>query len=630
MIDIYDMLWAPRLVLREGASIVKNSIIKKDLRIVNLQMDDHEEEHLYPRPRLKRDSYLDLNGEWHFAPKACYDNTDSDDIVFSEIINVPYPIEAPLSGVSAQECDKTFAYRREFELPDGFNRGRIILHFGAVDQECRVYLNGKEILSHEGGYLPFECDITGDVNEDDINELTVIVRDELNPKFPYGKQTHTPEGMWYTQVSGIWQSVWLESTADKYIKKVTCRTPAGTLNDDSAVLHMNIEGNCDNYRLVIFKPSIEDNKYPIDGMLDADDPGYEVLTECTVKAGANLIKIDGPNLWTPDKPFIYRFMLKGDSDLVESYFTICAISIEEKKGLKRICLNHKPLFFHGVLDQGYYPDGIYTPGSDRYYEDDVRNMKELGFNVIRKHLKIEPERFYYDCDRLGMLVFQDMVNNGEYSFVKHTALPTFTGQWQDDRDFPVDKETKDAFVDNAIAAIRHLKGFNCIVYYSVFNEGWGQFDSVRVTDILRHLDPDKIFDTASGWFKQDDIEVDSDHFYFHKIKHHKWKRPVIISECGGYTMQVHEHSYSPDKQYGYGDCKSKEALTGRIFRLYDYEVIPNLKHGVCGCIYTQVSDVESECNGLYTYDRKVCKVDKDKMKELKLKLFKAYEFVTEE
>lgn len=630
MIDIYDMLWAPRLVLREGAAIVKNSIVKKDHKTVNLAMDDHDEEHLYPRPRMRRDSYICLNGEWAFCPSCPYEDDDISDINFDEIINIPYPIESPLSGVNAEECEKEFACMTEFILPKDFIKDRVILHFGAVDQECRAFVNGVQVGSHEGGYLPFDFDITDHIIPEETNELVVKIRDRLDNKFPYGKQTENPEGMWYTQVSGIWQTVWLESLPKRHINKLTCSVGAGGISDGNAVVHIDIDGTESDYRLRVYAPSIEDNKYPQDDAFSKKDEGRELLMECSLKKGTNLLRIEEVRLWTPDEPYLYRIELETPEDRIGSYFTLCASSIEEINGKERICLNHKPLFFHGVLDQGYFPDGIYTPSSDRYFEDDIRNMKELGFNVLRKHIKVEPERFYYDCDRLGMLVFQDMVNNGEYDFVKHTAMPTFTGQWKDDRKFEVPDDVRKCFIDNSKETIRHLKGFNCIVYYTVFNEGWGQFDSVKVTDILRHVDPNKIYDTASGWFKQDDMEVDSDHFYFHKIKHHKWKRPVIISECGGYTMKVDDHSYYPNKSYGYGSCRTKEALTMRIFKLYDYEVIPNLRHGVCGCIYTQLSDVESEYNGLYTYDRKICKVDKDKMKELAFKLKKAYEFITED
>ena len=624
------MLWAPRLVIREGAQIIKNSIIRKVPRTVNLIMDDHEEEHLYPRPKLIRDSYISLNGEWAFCPDCDYEDDDLSSIEFDQIINVPYPLESPLSGVGSAECGKSFAYMTEFFIPSGFVKDSLILHFQAVDQECRVYVNGKKVCVHEGGYLPFECDITDHINTDELNELIVKVRDELNPRFPYGKQTEKPEGMWYTQVSGIWQTVWMESLPGKHVKKVTCTASAEDIGKDSSTIKVFIDGSSDSYKMTIFEPGIEDDKYAGDDLSCIFHGGRKILKECVLKNGNNIISIDDARLWTPQEPYLYRFILETDEDRIGSYFTLCCASCENVNGRKRLCLNHKPVFFHGILDQGYFPDGIYTPGSDRYYEDDIRNMKGLGFNVLRKHIKVEAERFYYDCDRLGMLVFQDMVNNGEYDFVKHTAMPTFTGQWKDDRNIIVADDVKKGFIENALGTIRHLRGYNCIVYYTVFNEGWGQFDSVRVTDILRQEDPDKIYDTASGWFKQDDMEVDSDHFYFHKIKHHNWKRPVVISECGGYSMMVDNHSYYPEKSYGYGNCKTKEALTMRIFKLYDYEVIPNLRHGVCGCIYTQLSDVESEYNGLYTYDRKVCKVDMDKMKELKYKLDKAYEFITED
>ena len=630
MIDIYDMLWAPRLVLKEGASIIKNSIIRKDKRTVNLAMDDHEECHMYPRPRLRRDSFVSLNGEWAFCKGCPFEDDDLSNLIFDEIVNVPYPIESPLSGVNSDECDNEFAYMNEFVLYEDFIRDRVILHFGAIDQECRVYLNGIRVTSHEGGYIPFECDITDYLEPGNTNELIVKVRDTLNPKFPYGKQTNDPDGMWYTKVSGIWQSVWIESIPQKHVKRVTCSVKAESIKDGNATVNIDVEGSVQEYRLTVFTPSIENDKYPDDDIFTVGSDNDQVLMECRLKKGANLLNIEEAMLWTPDSPYLYRFRLETEEDRVESYFTLCAVSIDEIRGRKRICLNHKPVFFHGILDQGYFPDGIYTPGSDRYYEDDIRNMKELGFNVLRKHLKVEPERFYYDCDRLGMMVFQDMVNNGKYDFVSQTAMPTFTGQWKDDRKIKVPDDVKEAFIDNSINTIRHLKGFGCIIYYTVFNEGWGQFDSVHVTDILRHVDPGKIYDTASGWFKQDDMEVDSDHFYYHKIKHHRWKRPVIISECGGYTMKVLDHSYYPNMSYGYGNCKTKEALTMRIFRLYDYEVIPHVKHGVCGCVYTQLSDVESEYNGLYTYDRKVCKVDRRKMQELKFKLDKAYEFITDD
>ncbi|MCR5356722.1 MAG: glycoside hydrolase family 2 [Lachnospiraceae bacterium] len=628
MIDLYDALWAPRLIVNEAVGIIKNSIDHKVHRKVHLPMSRHAEEHLYPRPRLRRDSYICLNGEWDFAPKCPYGGEIRDDM-FTDTINVPYPVEAVLSGIDPYDVSTEFAYRTEFKITHDFAKGRLMLNFGAVDQECRVYVNGRLIGEHEGGYLPFSLDITDDIKCDEDNELVVMVRDELNIKYPYGKQTLKPEGMWYTPVSGIWQSVWLESVPQKHVDKIVCRLLEGKNNGN---VEVDISGTADKYGLTIYKPVIYNDAYPEDDMVTMKgSDGCEPLIELIINNGSNIIdlKDNTPVLWSPDTPYIYRIRVTTTDETVESYFTLRTVSIEDVKGKKRICLNHKPIFLHGVLDQGYFSDGLYTPVSDRYYEDDVRSMKDLGFNVLRKHIKVEPERFYYDCDRLGMLVFQDMVNNGEYSFAKHTAMPTFAGQWKDDRDIPVADDIKDFFIRHSIETVEHLKGFGCIIYFTVFNEGWGQFESVRVTGLLKEKDPEKIYDGASGWFKQESPEVDSDHFYYHKIKPHHWSGPVIISECGGFTRPVPDHSYCPDKAYGYGDCASEGALTERIFKMYDNEVMPNLIKGICGCIYTQLSDVETESNGLYTFDREVCKVDKARMKELAFKLNKAYEYVTE-
>ena len=633
MIDIYDSLWAPRLIIHEVSGLIKNLFDKREYKKVRLPMSVHEEEHLYPRPKLIRDSYFSLNGEWEFAPAFGYDPDNiSDSAMFTKTVRVPYPVESYLSGVSNEDVNEEFAYRKIFRLPEGFIKKKVFLHFGAVDQECKVYLNGKYVGNHEGGYLPFTFDVTGFLEKNGKdNELIVKVRDMLDHKYPYGKQTKEPDGMWYTRISGIWQTVWLESVQEHFVKKIICKMEGQKdhADDTSFDIDVFIEGMSDDYELTIYEPRIENKKYPENE--NRAIPGYEglnILKKYHVKNGSNIIKIDWPKLWSPEEPYIYRISVLTDEDLVGSYFTMRSISIKDINGKPRICLNNRPCFLHGILDQGYYSDGLYTPLSDRYYEDDIRNMKELGFNVIRKHLKIEPECFYYDCDRLGMLVFQDMVNNGKYSFIRQAALPTFAGQWKDDKDITVPEEIRGFFIRHSLETIRHLKGYECIICYTVFNEGWGQFDSIAVTKKLREEDPDKIYDSASGWFKQEKNDIDSDHFYYHKIKPHKWTRPVIISECGGFIRMIPDHSCCPDKTYGYGKCDSMGSLTDRIFRMYDEEVIPNMENGICGCIYTQLSDVETEVNGLYTYDRGVCKINKARMKELAFKLAKAYSYIT--
>ena len=659
MIDIYDALWAPRLFFSEAVKMFKNLTDRREHLKIKLPMTAHKEEHLYPRSRLRRDSFITLNGEWMFAPSLDFlddaPQSDLDKSAFTEKIRVPYPPEAELSGMHKGFDGAGFAYRRLFNAPQIKDNESLILNFGAVDQECRVFVNGRLAGLHEGGYLPFSFDITEFVEKEGPNEITVKVRDVLNRKYPYGKQTKKPDGMWYTPVSGIWQTVWLECVNKVHVESIVCsymdkehdsyradpEKDGINRSDEPANLKIDIKGTAQYYELTIFEPEIYDQEYPAENknwIIDTDTEdgkttskvntgNPKVLRSCILKNGVNFLKIDDPMFWSPETPYIYVVKIRGGEDIVTSYFTLRTVSIEEINGMQRICLNHKPLFLHGVLDQGYFSDGLFTPVSDRYYEDDIRGMKELGFNLLRKHIKIEPERFYYDCDRLGMLVFQDMVNNGEYSFLKHTMLPTFLGQWKDDTNIAVPDDVKEFFIRHSEDTVRYLKGFGCIIYYTVFNEGWGQFESLRVTKRLKEIDPDKIYDPASGWFKPHTTDVASDHFYYHKIRHHKWKGPVIISECGGFARLIKDHSYSPDKIYAYGYDKLNtcEALTDRIVRMYDEEVIPNLSKGICGSIYTQLSDVETEMNGLYTFDRAECKVDKIKMRELSERIGEQYE-----
>ncbi|MCR5420301.1 MAG: hypothetical protein K6E98_04795 [Lachnospiraceae bacterium] len=648
MIDIYDALWAPRLIVQEALNTIKNLFKKKNLSVNVLPMIKHKEEHLYPRPKLRRISYKSLNGVWDFAPYLSYDDTyepvlNNDPFKFK--INVPFPVEALLSGVCGDKYTE-FAYRKIFELKDLLSsddhllyENRLIIHFGAVDQSCRIYINNNYIGEHEGGYLPFYFDITDYIHKDSANEIIVKVKDDLNKKYPYGKQSDTPKGMWYTQVSGIWQSVWMEWVPKTHINSIICSLDTsdeieitskaysdnkdiGHLSSNNNSIKIEVKGTGVRYKLTIYEPHMENERYPADlpyVLIKQDNrKALKILREVWVENGTCYIKLSSIKLWSQSHPYIYRIKLETEdgSDVIESYFTLRKISINRINEQLKICLNDEPVFFHGILDQGYFSDGLYTPVSDRYFEDDIRNIKELGFNVIRKHIKVEIPAFYYDCDRLGIMVFQDMVNNGDYSFIRDTLLPTFVGQWKKDSSLKIPEEVKNFYINHCIDTINHLKGYGCIIYYTVFNEGWGQFDSEKLVKIFREIDGSKIYDGASGWFKQKEGMIDSDHFYYHKIKPHKWSKPVIISECGGYVYRIKEHSYCPDRYYGYGDTASLEGFTKRISELYEEEVIPNIKNGICGTVYTQICDVEYEINGLYTYDREICKVDKKKMKEI--------------
>ncbi|MCR5271558.1 MAG: hypothetical protein K6E13_01035 [Lachnospiraceae bacterium] len=621
--DIADFFWGPRLIISTALDNIKKIGKPVSTLRIHLPMDEFAPEHFYPRPQLVRDSFFSLDGEWDFAnigSGACPNE-------FDHKIVVPYPPQAKRSGIDFEILDK-FWYRKVFSLPEGFVKKRVILHFGAVDQMCECFINGHSAGIHIGGYLPFSFDITKYIVPGEPVTLTLHVKDTCDTRYPLGKQVKNPGGMWYANISGIWQSVWLESVEDTYVKDIKW-----SWNESDISFHIEgIEsGLLKIYKPIICRDSIEKETF-LPFYMSSFKSDNEPIYELTVKDSKAMLTLENPALWTPETPFIYAFSVENNKDKVYSYFSLRTVSIEKFNEKNRICINHKPLFMHCVLDQGYFSDGLFIPPSDRYYDKDILSMKELGFNALRKHIKLEPAYFYYSCDKLGMLVFQDMINNGIYNYFRETLLPTFFGQTQSDLHFNVPDDTKEFFIKHSIDMINYLKGFSSIIYYSVFNEGWGQFDSNKVTRILKDADPTRIYDSASGWFKQPNslintTDVHSDHFYFHKIKPKRGKRykPVVISECGGFTKHVEGHMYAPENLYGYGSYEDTEALTDRIVAMYDEEVVPNIKNGICSTVYTQVSDVDEEINGLYTYDRAICKVNKEKMVQLSQRLKTAFE-----
>ena len=339
---------------------------------------------VYPRPQMRRDSYINLNGEWAFGtlPKG-----------LDHIIRVPFCPESVLSGVNIHFPEgKGLNYRRYVTLPKDFCRGRLLLHIGAADQWARVYINGIFMGNHQS-VGSFTVDVTDRWREGE-NEITIYCQDDLKDKsYPYGKQTRNRGGMWYTPVSGIWQTVWLESVPESYIEK------------------LNIE-NRGNSVTISTVP-------PMDGTVTVKGLG-----EFPLKNGSVTITPDAPHWWSPEDPYLYDFTVETETDKVESYFAIRSLEIRKIGAYPRLCLNGKPYFFHGLLDQGYWPDGIYTPAAPECYAEDILAMKNLGFNTLRKHIKVEPEEFYYQCDKLGMIVFQDMVNNSDYGYLRDTVLPT--------------------------------------------------------------------------------------------------------------------------------------------------------------------------------------------------------------
>jgi len=544
----------------------------------------------HPRPQMKRDNYLILKNNWTLN---------------DEKIQMPFPPQSALSEYG-KEVGDILEYTTEFGVPKTFEQERVLLHFGAVDQIAKVWINGKEIGGNEGGYLPFSFDITDVVDRGEINLLRVEVTDTLSHKYPYGKQKKNPGGMWYTPVSGIWQNVWLENVPDTYIKSIK-------LQPDTEGVTVTLEGDIDEFQTIVKLESDVELQLSFTGKT-----GRITLKDMQLPDGT----IYQPVEWTTENPYLYDLKIIAGEDTVDSYFALRTIGIEEIDGVRRVCLNHQPVFLHGVLDQGYFPDGIFLPKEEEEYEKDILRMKELGFNMLRKHIKIEPECFYYYCDRHGMLVVQDMVNNGPYSYFFDTVLPTIglkkrkdTNRQKSENGY-THKERKDIFIRQMKVTLSHLYNHPCVVVYTIFNEGWGQFDSDAMYEMAKEADAGRLYDSTSGWFAQKKSDFDSEHVYFRTKKLKVKKRPLFLSECGGYTYLIPEHAFHPDKQYGYGKCEDSTALTKKITEMYEKMVLPGIPAGVCGCVYTQLSDVEEEINGLYTYDREVRKVEIEPMQKL--------------
>ena len=525
----------------------------------------------HPRPQCKRSRWLNLNGSWDFSAPD-----------YEGSITLPFCPESRLSGVERhfpEGCD--LVYRRSVTLPEDWQGGRVLLHIDAADQHLSCWVNGKAVGRHRGGYDNILFDIT-DFLEGNVANLKLICRDDLkDTSLPYGKQV-LPEkrgGMWYTPVSGIWQSVWLEWVPETYVQK----------------LHIENRG-----------ASVTITTEPaLDGQITVKELGQFPLEN-----GRAVISPKEPHLWSPEDPYLYEFTLEAGQDRIESYFALRSLEIKTVNGYPRLCLNGKPYFFHGLLDQGYWPEGLLTPPAPESYEYDILAMKKLGFNTLRKHIKVEMEHFYYLCDKLGMVVFQDMVNNSHYSFFKDTALPTVGLQKCNDRRKHRDPVSRTNFLLSMEAVTLQLKNHPCILYWTIFNEGWGQFDSDAVYEQFLALDDSRWIDSTSGWFRRRKTQVDSRHVYFRKVKlSGDGKKPLVLSEFGGKTYKAEGHVFNPEKSYGYGGCQTPEALTQALISLYRDEILPCVKKGLCAAIYTQVSDVEDEINGLVTYDRRVEKVD---------------------
>lgn len=588
----------------------------------NLDRDHVLEE--YPRPLLMREDYQILNGWWDYA--FTIDNKQPQQ--YEGRILVPFSPETALSGVGRQlKPDEYLWYRRNFDLP-GWDRekgqNRILLHFGAVDQSCEVRINGHKVKRHTGGYLPFEVDISRYAQES-ANELIVAVKDLSDTSYhSKGKQKLNAGGMFYTAQSGIWQTVWLEKVPETYIKeiktvpdiekkiiriKVSSSYSTDKKNVDKLSRNLPIE-------IKIRKPGL----YP-DPVVKPSQISTEDMLETAVLAVSDKwieIPIESISLWNCETPYLYYFEVKLGDDRAISYFAMRKFSLETKvhEEFPRICLNGEVQFQNGVLDQGYWPESLYTPPSDAAMIFDIQEMKKTGFNMVRKHLKIEPQRWYYHCDRLGIVVWQDMVNGGSYYkhwFVTYgaTLLSWLRIPMRDVYPRLLSREAKAGrleFIREMKETIRLLGNHPSIAAWVIFNEGWGQFQTEDMTRIVRRLDPNRLIDQASGWFDQGGGDFSSLHNYFFKLFiRPERERASVLSEFGGYSYREPGHC-AKEKLYGYGICKNKKDLEKRF--LERWSGVRNLiPQGLSASIYTQWTDVEEEVNGVFTYDREVRKIE---------------------
>lgn len=554
----------------------------------------------YPRPQMRRDSYLNLNGRWEYAI------TDSDELPrhWDGTILVPFSPESALSGVGRSlQPGQTLWYRREVIVPQGFipADGRLLLHFGAVDQEAAVYWNGRLLGRHMGGYNAFTLDATDALGP--RNSLVVRVHDDTDASFhSRGKQKTRRGGIWYTPQSGIWQTVWMEAVPRHYIESLRI-VP---LFDQSAV---EVMVRCS--QPLQCEATVDGRTVPF----TSGEPAR--------------IPMPDFRAWSPEDPYLYDLSVTLGEDRVESYFGMRKMEVRaDRGGVKRLFLNGEPYFQSGLLDQGYWPDGLYTAPSDEALIYDIQTAKAMGFNLLRKHIKVEPMRWYYHCDRLGMLVWQDMPSGGgKYRFSTIT-LPLVTGIHRRDNHYRAfaraSSQGRGEYMDELEEMVGQLFNAPSVVLWVPFNEGWGQFDSTLVMERLRALDPTRPVDPASGWHDQGAGELRSLHVYFKPFRFRRDRRgrALALSEFGGYNLRVDGHCFN-QKDYGYRRLPDAAALWRDFSRLYEREVLPAVPKGLCASVYTQLSDVEDELNGLMTYDRRVVKLDADEVRELNERLKEA-------
>ena len=582
----------------------------------------------YPRPAMRRDSCEILNGPWQYA----ITQTAEYPAAWQGSILVPYSPEAPASGVGRTlQPGQWLHYHRLFAPPAG-EGGRALLHFGAVDYACAVQVNGHLAGGHRGGYWPFTLDITDLLNGTGRNSLWVAVQDPTGQGTQArGKQTLKPGGMFYPAQSGIWQTVWLERVPDNYIQTLTV-TPDYDARTVTVRVHTAKPGGAVNLWAMV----------RAGGVTIAEDWGSDEADQ----DGEVTLNIPEEHFfpWSPDTPFLYDLTVgtnQGEEaglDTVHSYFALRKWSCApDAHGVLRFCLNDKPILLNGLLDQGYWPEGLYTPPSDAAVERELSEVKALGFNLLRKHAKIEPQRWYYHCDRLGLIVWQDIVNGGSaynlwfVTYLTNVLQPLL-------RRFPDGKAAysllsrakpagREEYAHELADTVQALRCHPCIACWVPFNEGWGQFDAGKAVQALRALDGTRLVDEASGWFDQGGGDVHSLHNYFYPLRIRPQKRTVALSEYGGIAWPMPGHE-PPHKTYGYGTAKDRQELTARYKKLQLKTVLPQLEKGLSALVYTQLTDVEDEVNGLFTYDRAAVKPDANAVRSVNAALAAEFARVT--
>ena len=582
----------------------------------------------YPRPAMRRDSCEILNGPWQYA----ITQTAEYPAAWQGSILVPYSPEAPASGVGRTlQPGQWLHYHRLFAPPAG-EGGRVLLHFGAVDYACAVQVNGHLAGGHRGGYWPFTLDITDLLNGTDRNSLWVAVQDPTgHGTQARGKQTLKPGGMFYPAQSGIWQTVWLERVPDNYIQTLTV-TPDYDARTVTVRVHTAKPGGAVNLWAMV----------RAGGVTIAEDWGSDEADQ----DGEVTLNIPEEHFfpWSPDTPFLYDLTVgtnqgeEAEFDTVHSYFALRKWSCApDAHGVLRFCLNDKPILLNGLLDQGYWPEGLYTPPSDAAVERELSEVKALGFNLLRKHAKIEPQRWYYHCDRLGLIVWQDIVNGGSaynlwfVTYLTNVLQPLL-------RRFPDGKAAysllsrakpagREEYAHELADTVQALRCHPCIACWVPFNEGWGQFDAGKAVQALRTLDGTRLVDEASGWFDQGGGDVHSLHNYFYPLRIRPQKRTVALSEYGGIAWPMPGHE-PPHKTYGYGTAKDRQELTARYKKLQLKTVLPQLEKGLSALVYTQLTDVEDEVNGLFTYDRAAVKPDANAVRSVNAALAAEFARVT--